>query len=75
MSTCYIEKTIEPIFFQLHSNKMEILVTSGPSKVGKREIIQELEKHNPKLYLIDNPGQIDSTFNTNYGLLHLSSNI
>ena len=54
---------------------MEILVASGPSKNGKREIIQELEKHNPKFYLIDNPGQIDSTFNTNYGLLHLSSNI
>jgi len=33
---------------------------------GTREIIQELEKENPKNHLIDNPEKIVSTFNTNY---------
>ena len=40
MSTSYIKKNIELIFFQLYSNKMEIVVTSGPSENGKREITQ-----------------------------------
>jgi hypothetical protein len=45
------------------------------STVGTREIIQELEKENPKNYLIDNPEKIISTFNTNYEWLSCSFNI
>ena len=54
---------------------MEILVASGPSKDGTREIIQELEKENPINHLIDNPEKIVSTFNTNYEWLPRSFNI
>jgi len=70
-----IEKTIQSIFSQTIEEDFVIIVAYGMSTVGTREIIQELEKHNPKLYLIDSPGQIVSTFNTNYEWLSRSFNI
>ena len=70
-----IEKTIQSIISQKIEEDYEIIVADGMSTDGTREIIQELEKENPKNHLIDNPEKIVSTFNTNYGLLHLSSNI
>ncbi len=70
-----IEKTIQSIFSQTIDEAFEIIVAYGMSTDGTREIIQELEKENPKNHLIDNPEKIISTFNTNYEWLSRSFNI
>ena len=41
--------------------EIELLFADGMSDDGTREIIQELERENPKIHLIDNPEKIVST--------------
>ena len=57
----FIEKTIQSIFSQTIEEDFEIIVADGMSTDGTREIIQELERENPKIHLIDNPEKIVST--------------
>jgi len=56
-----IEKTIQSIISQTIDKDYEIIVADGMSTDGTREIIKELERENPKIYLIDNPAKIVST--------------
>ena len=56
-----IEKTIQSIYSQTIDKDFEIIVADGMSTDGTREIIQELERENQKIHLIDNPEKIVST--------------
>ena len=57
----FIEKIIQSIISQTIEEDYEIIVADGMSTDGTREIIQELERENPKIHLIDNPEKIVST--------------
>src|SRR5262245_39518959 len=44
-----------------HGVGIEILVLDGGSTDGTRQILHELERQDPRIRLIDNPGRIQST--------------
>lgn len=58
----FIARNLEAVLAQDYpAEKLEVIVADGMSTDGTRKILEMLQARQPRLYLIDNPGEIVST--------------
>ena len=57
----YIASSLESILNQAKNSPIEILIADGMSTDGTRKIINEYQKYNPSIHILDNPEKVVST--------------